>query len=358
MASLSAVAALPVTSAFAAQACDPDCPRCNGVGLVPSADAKPFVWVEGSPAPKPEAMIGEQPCPQCQPGADAAALVATAAERLVAAHEQHAQWEARLSCRLTLVVTRHVALHSQFTPAQSKQVGQAIETLTQHVKRLAGSLLLTPTRPGQYEQVLLWERPAWDQFRKIMEGLYTPMQLGEMWPLARDYTSYDHAATPHLYESPQTIRQRPLTHGPVFLAARRQINVATSNLAPLWLAEGFAEYGDQVVHKANRWFTVYDARRRPPAGSWFTEAARLAASGGLRPWSKMLNHELRDWEPSDYVQSMGIVAFLFESEPGKFLEFVRQLKTGEDTNTALEAAFGRPRDELEERCRRWLLARR
>src|ERR1700754_3246628 len=69
----------------AAELAAEDCPRCNGVGLVPIVDAKPFVWVEGTPAPKPETAVGEQPCPQCGAGGDAAAVVAAWKDRFSAA---------------------------------------------------------------------------------------------------------------------------------------------------------------------------------------------------------------------------------------------------------------------------------
>jgi len=344
----------PLAAARAAE----ECPRCNGVGLVPLLEAKPFVWVEGTPAPKPESAVGEQACPQCGVGGEPAALVAAWKDRFAAAHEQHAQWKERLGGKLTLVMTRHAALHTQFTTAQARQVGQALETLTLHLKRVAGSLALTPTRLGKYEQVLLWEKPAWEQFRKVMEGLYTSQPLGEGWYLARDYNSYDHFVTPHLYETPQTSRQRPVTHGPVFLAARRQISAATKHLAPTWLAEGFAEYGDHAVHKANRWYTIYDSSRRPPVGDWIAEARRLALAGDLRPWDNVIRRELRDWEPNDYVQTLGMVAFLLEAESAKFIDFARKLAAGEDQLAALEDTFRLKLDELSERCTRWLAARR
>ncbi len=334
------------------------CLRCGGLGLAPVADAKPFVWIEGAAAPKPETAVAERHCPLCHNEGDSAELVQAFQERLAAAREQHGQWEERTGGRLTLVVTRHAALHTQYTAAQSRQIGQAVEMLMLHLRRITGSLVLVPSRLGKYEQILLWERPAWDQFRKVMEGLYTPKQLGETWPLAREYNSYDHFVTPHLFETPQTIRSRPVTHGPVFLAARRQICLATNWQAPVWLSEGFAEYGDYAVHKANRWYTIYDTRQRPPTGDWYAEARRLAAAGNLRPWDKMTSRELRDWEANDYVQTLGMVAFLLESEPGKFLDYCLRLAAGDDRLTTLEQAYRASREELDERCVRWLVARR
>jgi hypothetical protein len=316
------------------------------------------VWVEGAAAPRPETVVGEQHCPLCHKEGKAAELVDAAKLRLAAAREMHAQWEERMGGKLTLVMTRHAAFHTQYPAGQSRQVGQAVETLMLHLQRVTGSLVLTPTQLGKYEQILLLERPAWDKFRKVMEGLYTPEQLGQAWLPARDYNSYDHFVTPHLVETHETQRTRPVTHGPVFLAARRQICLATDWNAPDWLSEGFAEYCDHAVHRANRWYTIYDTRQQPPTGDWYAEARRLAAAGGLRPWDRMMSRELRDWEPNDYVQTLGMVAFLLESEPGKFLDNCRRLAAGDDRLTALEQAYRLSSEELDERCGRWLVARR
>jgi hypothetical protein len=335
-----------------------DCLRCNGVGLVPLADAKPFVWVEGTAAPKPETVVGEQHCPQCHPGGDPAELVAAAKERIDRALASHDQWKEQVGGKLLLVLTRHAALSTQFTPAQAKAAGQAVENLTLHLKRTAKSLALTPTRLGEYELFLLWEKPAWEKFRKVMEERYTLQQLGEGWSLARDYQSYDHVGTPHLYETPQTVRQRPITHGPVFLAGRRQINLAANWHAPEWLAEGFAEYGDYSVHKANRWFTVYHTSQPPPVGDWLAEARRLAAQSEFRPWEKFIRRELRDWQANDYTQALGMATFLLESEPGKFIAFLKLLASGDDAITVLEQAYRQKMEDLEQRCTKWLAARR
>ena len=335
-----------------------DCPQCGGVGLVPIPDAKPFVWVDGQPAPKPEAAVGEQHCPVCRAGGDSAELVAAAKGRFERAQSKHAEWKERIGGRLVLVMTRHAALTTQFTFAQAKSAGQAVESLTLHLKRVSRSLALVPTRLGEYEQILLWERSAWDAFRKVMEELYTPMQLGDAWSLSKGFNSYDHVVTPHLYESPQTIRQRPLTHGPVFLAARRQVHLATRWKAPIWLAEGFAAYGDHAVHKANRWWSVYDPGKTPAVGDWLADARRLTKAGSVQPWDKLLRRELRDWEPDDYYQTLGIVAFLLEAEPGKFLALLRKLAAGDDQVAALEDAYRQPLAELDRRASTWLVARR
>jgi len=330
--------------------------RCGGATRVPIKDARPFVWVEGMPEPRGEAMVGEQACPACQVDPQVDQIVAEAQKRIDAALAHHRQWEQHTDWKLTCVLTRHAAVHTQFTAAQAQSVGTAIENLMLHLKRLTSSLVLTPARPDTYEQMVLWERPAWDRFREVMESLYKPQELGEAWGSARQINSYDHYVTPHLFESPETLRHRPLTCGPVFLAARRQLQLATSRRAPLWLTEGFAAYGDHVVHKQNRWFMVYDSDQAPPIGDWLAEGRKLAASSKFRTWAQLFRRELRDWQPNDYVQSMTMTAYLLESEPRKFVDFTRRLAAEEKDASALEAAYQSPLDKLELNCARWLVA--
>jgi hypothetical protein len=351
-------ATLAAAGKIAAQQPTAACARCGGLKFVPLADADPFVWTLGTPQPQGNAAVGEQPCPVCQPQGETTNLAAEAQERITATIENHRQWEEKTGWKLVLAVTRHAAVSTQLTPVQAKSVGTALETFTLHLKRLTGSLALTPTRPNSYEILMLWEKESWDHFREVMEGLYTRDQLGEFWGSARGFNSYDHLVTPHLYDTPQSIRTRPPSCGAVFLLARRQINIATNWHAPLWLAEGFSAYGDYIVHKVNRWYSVYDKSRVPTVGDWMVTAKRLVSDKKLRPWPKMLKRELRDWEPADYAQSMGMVAFLLESEPQKFLDFTSRLRAGESDESALETVCEAQLDEIESRCSRWLLARR
>ncbi|HMC11026.1 MAG TPA: hypothetical protein VKH44_07035 [Pirellulaceae bacterium] len=336
---------------------DPDCPRCGGVGRIPLLDAKPFVWMKGTPRPKADAAIGEQSCPLCQRAAKADLLAAEVNDWIDAALEKNKQWEERTGWKLACLVTRHATVHTQLTPDKARPVGMALESLALHLKRLTGSLALTSTRPDTFELMLLWEKAAWEQFRKVMEGLYTLEQLGPSWISARLYNAYDHFATPHTYETPQSVRIRPPSCGAVFIVGRRQLSRATDWHTPFWLAEGFAAYCDNAVHKVNRWYTVYDVKQ-VPVGDWLADARKLAAESKLRTWKEMMKRELHDWEPADHVQTMATAAFLLESEPAKFLDLAKRLKSGDQQVAALEDAYRTQLDELEQRCTRWLLARR
>lgn len=336
---------------------DPSCPECAGLGRVPLKDAKPFVWIHGAPLPKLESVVGEQYCATCQPSADNSMLAAEIKEQIESAIEKQKEWHERTGFKLVSVVTRHATVHTQYTPAHARSVGQAIESLTLYLKRLTGTLQLATTRPDTLELMLLAEKPAWEQFRKVMEGLYTPIQLGESWASARQYNAYDHFVTPHMYETTHSIRSRPPSCGIVFMVARRQLSLATSWLTPFWLAEGFAAYGDYTVHKVNRWFTVYSAKQIP-VGDWMAEARKLAGDARHRSWKEMLKRELRDWEAADHVQTMAMAGFLFESEPAKFLDLLKRLKEGAQEVAALEETYRGKLEELEQRWVRWMLARR
>lgn len=355
-----AIAALAVSARAAqekASSPDPQCARCAGMGRIPLKDAKPLVWLKGTPPPRWESVVGEQWCTICQPGNDPAALVAALKQDANLAIEKSREWEERTGWKLACVVTRHATVHTQLSPAQARPVGMALESLTGHLKKVSSSLLLVPTTAASLELVLLWEKPSWEHFRKVMEGLYSPEQLGEAWGPAREYNAYDHFATPHMFETPQSVRTRPATCGATFIIARRELYAATDRRAPFWLVEGFAAYGDYCVHKVNRWYTVYQVKQ-VPVGDWMAEARKLAAETKLRPWREITKRELRDWEPPDHMQTMAMAAFLIETEPARFINFVQRLRRGEDEGAALEDAYRASPDELDQRFARWLLARR
>ena len=72
----------------------------------------------------------------------------------------------------------------------------------------------------------------------------------------------------------------------------------------------------------------------------------------------MFKRELIDWEASDYVQTMSMAKFLFESEPAKFLGYVKRLRRGEEPVKALEGAYHVALSDIEERWARWAAVKR
>jgi len=353
----SATGVVLVAAGGALAEADPNCPRCSGIGRIPLLTDKPFVWLKGTPLPKLEGFIDEDYCPICQAGGDKGELVAEFKAKIDGALDANKKWEERTGWKLVCVVTRHAAIHTQLKTTEARSVGAALEKLMADLKRTSGSLMLATTRPDEFGLVLLWEKASWEAFRKVMESMYSLNQLGPSWISAREVNAFDHVDVPHTYETPQTIKSRPPSCGAVFMTARRQLQLAADWRAPFWLAEGFSAYGDNVVHKLNRWFTVYQPRQMP-VGDWMAEARKLVGEKKQRPWKSMFKRELIDWEASDHIQTMSIAAFLFESEPGKFLGYLKRLRNRDEPLEALEGAYNTSLAEIEERWVRWLASRR
>ena len=126
---------------------------------------------------------------------------------------------------------------------------------------------------------------------------------------------------------------------------------------PAWLIEGFAGWAQESVLDSARVFTIYALDRGPKKPVTRADAARAAAAGQFRPWDKLLARELRDFETSDYAQSLAMAAFLLEDQPAKFLALVERLAQGESSQEALEAAYDRSASELDAACTKWLARR-
>ena len=337
-----------------AQAPDPDCRRCRGTGLVPPAAPKPFVFVEGVGSFRAAEAVAAEHCPVCQPMADRAELVEQASERHATVRKRHQEWEDRTGWRLVLVQTRHAAIHTQHQPIEARRIGQAVEKFTIHLQNVTGSLILTPTQPDKYEQMLLLGQRSWDQFRKVLEGLYTSEQLGEPWLPARQLSSYDLFHIPHAFSTPDRLRELPPAYQAVKFAATRSIMLATAWRAPSWLAEGFGAYAQQAALEDVRISTVYSSERGPKAIYSLRDAKLQSRERKVRPWEDLLTRELRDFEPADYTQSLGMVAFLLDSQPARFLEFVRLLKAGTPCAAAMEQAYDKDHTILSLDAGKWL----
>jgi hypothetical protein len=333
---------------------DVDCTRCLGMGLIPLKNPKPYVFISGQGPFKPEDAVAGELCPQCLSTADKSLLVEWAKSDHVKIEENHREWQGRLSSRLLLVQTRHATIHAQLRPADARKAGLAVEALTLHLQKITDSLRLTPTRPVQYLQTLLWNRPAYDEFRKAMEKLYPTEQLGENWLPARDATSYDHFLIAHCYLTPLTLRELPPEYHALKFAATRQIQVATEWQAPLWLMEGFGAYTQDAILKDVRVSTVYVTDRGPGKPFTLQDARKQHIAGLARPWEEILPRELREFEKADYTQVLGMVAFLMSREPRQILELVRLLREGTPPEEALAEAYGQSVAELDEACGKWL----
>ena len=164
-----------------------------------------------------------------------------------------------------------------------------LERLTLHLKRLTGSMLLAATRPDTLELMLLWEKPAWDEFRKVMEGLYTLEQLGNRGRRQRCITPTTISRCRICTRRRRRGRGR-LRAGPCSWSAGGNCgSPAIGKLRSGWSRA--SAHGDHAVHKVNRWYTVYDVKQIP-VGDWLADARKLAAETKLRTWKQMMQREL------------------------------------------------------------------
>jgi hypothetical protein len=331
------------------------CKTCHGANFLPLRNRKPYVHVEGQAPPRPADAIPHRFCPDCQADRDPLELVEQQVARLKVAFDSHKKWERETGFRLTRVETRHITIHSQFPVSEGIKIGQACENLAAHLQGVTNSMELTPTQPDNYEQMCLADKRSYDHLREVLERLYTPNQRGEQWSTGRGLSAFDHYLMPFLYETPQTIKRRPLPHGVCFFAARRQLTMATNSRAPRWLIEGFAEYCEFAALKKNLWYSVYNQNPGPEPGDWTSQLRQLVSKRELRPWDEQIERDLRDWDAKDYLHVFGMVGFLLNSAPQKFLAYVRTLRTKADSLAILEDSFGLPAANLQTECNRWLL---
>ena len=348
---------LAATLPIVAYAQDPppnDCPDCGGLGFLPLKNRRPYFHVEGQAAPKAADAVPHRFCPKCRADRNHQELVDKQTERFKTALDAHKKWEKETNFQLTRVETRHIVVHAQMPLAECVKIGQGFENLAAHLQNLTGSMELTCTRPESYEQICLLGPEAYEHFRTVMEKLYTADERGPMWSIGRGLSAFDHTLIAFFQESLQTLKVRPPVHGVCFMGGRKQLSVATNYRAPRWLSEGFAEYSEFAALKMNLWRTIYNQNQGPKPGDWVSQVRQLAVANQLRPWVEQTGRQLEDWDVRDYLQSFGMVAFLLQSEPKKFLVYTRKLKAGVEAEKALEDAYEKSIGKLDTECVRWL----
>ncbi|QDU30909.1 hypothetical protein ETAA8_60580 [Anatilimnocola aggregata] len=332
-----------------------DCPDCGGLGFLPLKKRRPYFRVEGQGGANAAESVPHRFCPKCRGDRNEQELVDEETERLKTALENHRKWEKETGFALKRVETRHIMVHAQMPVAECVKIGQGFENLAAHLQELTGSMELTRTRPDTYEQMSLFGPEAYAHFRTVLEKLYSVDERGPSWSVSRGLSAFDHTLIPFFQESAETIKNRPPVHGVCFMGGRKQLHVATNNRAPKWLAEGFAEYCEFAALKKNLWRTVYNQKEGPTPGDWVSQLRKFAVDKNLRPWVEQVERDIRDWDARDYLQIFGMTAFLLQTEPKKFLVYVRNLRTAADPTTALEEAYGKSIANLEPECNRWLI---
>ncbi len=332
---------------------DPNCPMCRGLGKVPFSPFRPYVAMEGTPAPKPELILPGRCCPKCQKGHDDKESLEAEVGRLKVGADKNAAWKQKTNWPLVLVQTHLASVHAHLPPAEAQQIGGALEALAKHLEEITKSLELCVTRPGDYEIVIIWQKPNYLQFLKVMEPEWAA-KAGANWALTRDVAGSTIGETSFFRTG--DAGSPPPTHMAVSMASKQQIMRATGNRAPTWLAEGFAAYCENVVLGKNLVHSIdYQVQNLQLSQNWSLDMQRLAAASLLRPWAeRMFTLPLRDYQVPDYVTSFSMVAFLIRTEPDKFLDMVRAIRGGKDAPVALTDCYGKNVEQLQKGWLRWV----
>jgi hypothetical protein len=320
----------------------------RGLGVLPLDPARTYIHVEGDPAPKPEDAVR---CRFADPHEDIAPLVEAERMRLKTGNARHFEWEQKIGYDLVRVETHHIVVHAQLPVEEARRVGMALEAMKIHLQKLTGNLVLTPLRPDIDEMVIVFGKFRYLDLLKIIEQMY-PGKLGDSWHLLPELAGGTVDRTSFSYT------QRggwPPAHMAVFQAGGRSIRKATDSRAPYWLVEGFAAYCERAVLRQNLVHSVrYENKDVLIGNDWLLAAHTLARAGKLTPWDEMLARDLRDYQLVHYVQACAMVAYFFESDPQKFLDFAEQIKLGRNSKQALETAYGVPVRQLEDKWLEWL----
>ena len=335
---------------------DPNCPKCRGLGKVPLAPFKPYGHMEGMPPPKPEQAVFWRFCPKCQQGHDEQTLVDAEAARLKTAGQKHLRWEQKTTWQLVRVENHLVTIHAQLPPLEAQKAGMAVEMMAKHLQELTGSMELTVTRPDDYEMIVLWEKQNYAQFLRLMEPEWMP-KAGNNWSIVKQVAGSTIGDTSFFRQ--MQAGSPPPAHMAVNMAGKQQMLRASSRRAPVWLREGFASYCENAVLGKNLVHAIdYEVSKLQLNPDWSIEMRRLAAFNKLKPWKSMFALELRDYQAPEYVTSFSMVAFLIRSQPVKFLNLVKAIGQGMQSEAALTEAYGKGVDKLQNDWLKWLAGRR
>lgn len=329
------------------------CPVCLGCGYIPFSPRPAYVHMEGEPAPKPESFVPWHFCPKCQGERDPSELVAVEAGRLQNGSSTHANWEKKLGMKLVLVQTRHCTLHCQMTPEVAKRQGQGCEAAIEYIQRMTKSCFLTPPRPDNYEFLYLWDQASFNKAIPVCRG-EPEFQGIEDWDLITKTAGFNGqlSQVANALEG----KNRPPEHTVISNTAVRCIALATGNKAPQWMTYGFAYHTEfAVTTKILNTYVAYRVNDEKLGQDWPAEARKFVRERSMIGWKDIATLALADWNPKHHVAAFAMVSFLMKTDPVKFAKVGVLIKGGTEPSEAIEKMYGKPIDQLEAACNKWIL---
>jgi hypothetical protein len=329
---------------------DKNCGTCYGIGFIPHSPHRPYVHIEGQPAPNPAAAVPWRHCNKCQKERKPQELIDAETQRLKEAMSGHLRWENRTGWPMLRMETRHVTIHGQLPPEVAVRQGQAANELVAYLQRRTRGVVLTQTRPDTHEILFCWDEPQWMRMIQICQGL---PEFRQDWALVSQTAGYSNAQS-------SVVRARegkgvPPEHHTVSDLARASMYHSTDYQARTWLSIGFAYYCERAILKKNLLHYIeYEPNAQRLGENWNQEVKKYAQQRKLRLWNDLLELPLRDYDPPDHLGIYMMVAYLFEADPIRFTRMVQMIGRGIDDKAAMEAAYEKTIDELQTGCAKWI----
>ncbi len=348
----------PAKGAFKPLPDDPNlpegtCPMCLGATFVPHAKRLPYVHVEGDRAPAIAMVVPWQFCPQCQSDRDPQELIDLEKARLANAGVTHLEWEKRMGMPLVRVETRHNTLHCQMSPDVARRQGEAVEAAIAYIQSKTRSCFLTPTRPSTHEFVYLWDKETYLKSIEICRNV-EEFRRGEDWHLYPKLACFNGTTT--TVANAAEGKSAPPEHLVVSQTALWNITKATNGHAKDWLDVGFAYHTEYAVkNKVLIEYVRYQLNDTRLGPNWASEARKMAGENKLVRWNDLLDSDLVAWNPPHHVTAFATVSFLMQ-DPVRFAKFTVLIRDGVSAQEALPKIYGRPLDQLEALCGKWILS--
>jgi hypothetical protein len=328
------------------------CKVCLDTGFVPLANRRPYVHVEGERAPSAATCVPWRLCPRCRRDHEAEELVDEEAERLESAGRSNLFWEGRSGLKLIRVESRHVAHHCDLPTDMVRRQGQAAEAIAAYLQKQTKSVYLTQSRPGKFEQLFVWDKPKFLKMIDICKGIEEFNGVDD-WHLLTQCGGFSGSIT--AISNAEEGDPLPPEHMTVSRFGMRNVGIATGYKCGDWLDCGFAYCSEySILNKVRVHYIDYQVNETRLADDWMVEARRHAQMQKIRKWSEMTRIPLQAWSSIEHLSAFAYVAYLFRTDPRKFCLMCLAIREGQNDVQAIETAYGKPLDELQKACFKWL----
>lgn len=258
-----------------------------------------------------------------------------------------------MGMKLVRVETRHLTLHCQMTPDIARRQGEAAEAAVAYIQSKTKSCLLTATRPQTYNFVYLWDKATYHKSIEICRNL-PEFKQAQDWHLFPQLACFngDGLTVGNASEG----KLAPPEHLVISQVALWNIGVANGGLGKGWLDVGFAYHTEYAVkNKVLMEYVKYQLNEARLGPNWASEAKKMAGASKLIRWRELFDSDLVAWTPAHHVTAFATVSFLMRTDAVRFAKFNILIREGATADEALEKIYGRPIDQLEAMCGKWIL---